>query len=206
MFSSLAAGVVLGLSAGFAPGPLLTLVIVQTLKHDFKEGIKVAAAPLMTDIPIILAALLLINKITDFKTVLGVFTIFGGLYILYLAYESMRTGPIRIADTGQRPHSLRKGLLINALNPHPYLFWVTVGAPLILKSRDEHLLAPWLFICSFFFFIVGTKIFLAFIVGKSRTFLNSRRYLYIMRFLGCLLAAFAVFLIKDALLLLNIIN
>ena len=30
-------GIVLGLSAGFAPGPLLTLVISETLQHDIKS-------------------------------------------------------------------------------------------------------------------------------------------------------------------------
>ena len=57
MTASLLTGVIFGLSAGFAPGPLLTLVITQTLKHNIKEGVKVALAPLLTDLPIILAAL-----------------------------------------------------------------------------------------------------------------------------------------------------
>ena len=52
MFSALTAGILLGLSAGFAPGPLLTLVIAQTLKHNVREGIKVALAPLISDFPI----------------------------------------------------------------------------------------------------------------------------------------------------------
>ena len=37
-------GFILGLS-GLIPGPLLTLVISETLKHGVKEGIKVAASP-----------------------------------------------------------------------------------------------------------------------------------------------------------------
>ncbi|MDY6953588.1 MAG: LysE family translocator, partial [Thermodesulfobacteriota bacterium] len=51
---TLAIGIVLGLSAGFAPGPLLALVISQTLRHNAVEGLKVALAPLVTDLPIIL--------------------------------------------------------------------------------------------------------------------------------------------------------
>ncbi|UCD33501.1 MAG: hypothetical protein JSV38_06465 [Desulfobacterales bacterium] len=54
MSSALWVGVMFGLSAGFAPGPLLTLVITQTLRHGIKEGILTASAPVLTDAPIIL--------------------------------------------------------------------------------------------------------------------------------------------------------
>ncbi|MFK5986205.1 MAG: hypothetical protein QM479_12390 [Pseudomonadota bacterium] len=50
-------GIALALSAGFAPGPLLTLVISETLQHDIKAGIKVAFAPIITDFPIMIKAL-----------------------------------------------------------------------------------------------------------------------------------------------------
>jgi len=37
-------GLALGLSAGISPGPLLTLVMTQTLKHGKGEGVKVSLA------------------------------------------------------------------------------------------------------------------------------------------------------------------
>ena len=53
MISFLTTGAILGLSAGFAPGPLLTLVVSETLRYNVKEGIKVALAPIVTDLPIV---------------------------------------------------------------------------------------------------------------------------------------------------------
>ncbi len=47
----------LGLSGGLTPGPLLTLVVSETLKYGTQAGIKVSLAPLLTDTPIILAVL-----------------------------------------------------------------------------------------------------------------------------------------------------
>ena len=52
-------GSVLGLSAGLAPGPMLALVLSQTLRYSTAEGVKASLAPLVTDPPIILACLLL---------------------------------------------------------------------------------------------------------------------------------------------------
>jgi len=53
MTNFLTIGIMLGTSAGFAPGPLLTLVISESLQHGVKSGAKVALAPIITDLPII---------------------------------------------------------------------------------------------------------------------------------------------------------
>ena len=109
MIALVSAGLVYGLSAGFSPGPLLALVISQTLKHGMREGVKVALAPLITDLPIILVSLLVLTRLTDFKTVLGVISIIGGVFVAYLAYGNFRAprlkeeaGPGRSPVIGQR--------------------------------------------------------------------------------------------------------
>jgi threonine/homoserine/homoserine lactone efflux protein len=203
--SSLAAGIVLGLSAGFAPGPLLTLVITQTLQHDIREGVKVAMAPLITDLPIILVALVVLSRLNDFDRLLGLISLVGAGYVLYLAYDSIRTGRVTLEESQDQPRSFRKGTVINALNPHPYLFWATVGAPFLLKSGKEGILAPFLFLFGFYLCLVGSKVFLAIVAGKSRAFLTKKGYIWTMRFLGCLLGGFAVLLLRDALSLLRIL-
>ena len=44
---------------GLAPGPLLALVLAQTLRHGPREGCKIALTPLVTDAPIIALSLAL---------------------------------------------------------------------------------------------------------------------------------------------------
>ena len=46
-----------GLAAGLKPGPLGVVVIQQTLSHGLPGGLKASMAPLITDGPIIIAAL-----------------------------------------------------------------------------------------------------------------------------------------------------
>ena len=60
MIAVLLTGAVLGFSAGVAPGPLLVFVISETLRFGVRSGFKVAAAPLITDPPIIVLTPLLI--------------------------------------------------------------------------------------------------------------------------------------------------
>ena len=84
MIHYLTIGAVLGLSAGFAPGPLLTLVISETLQHGIKSGLKVAIAPIITDLPIIIVTLFLISKLSNFHEILGIISLIGGCFILYM--------------------------------------------------------------------------------------------------------------------------
>jgi len=203
VISSLTAGTVLGLSAGFSPGPLLALVITQTLRHNIKEGVKVAMTPFITDMPIIIVSLFLLTRLTGLEGVLGAISLLGGLYVLYLAYEALFAGPVNLALPKGQPQSVKKGAIVNALSPHPYIFWITVGAPLVVKAQPYGIMAPLAFLGSFYAFLVGSKVVLAVAVGKSRGFLTSKGYLYAIRILAGGLAIFAFFLLKDALRLMG---
>ena len=135
----------------FRPGRLWPLVISQTLKHGIREGAKVAMAPLITDLPIILVSLLVLTRLTDFKTVLGVISIIGGIFVAYLAYGNFR--PPRPKEEAGRaaPQSLAKGVAANALSPHPYLFWLTVGGPVIVRGWSESPVGSVAFLTGFFY-------------------------------------------------------
>ena len=92
MLSTLLVGTMFGLSAGFAPGPLMTLVITQTLKHNPVEGLRVAVAPILTDIPIILISYFILIKISALGPAIGLISVAGGVYVVYLSYETIRHG------------------------------------------------------------------------------------------------------------------
>lgn len=199
-------GTVLGLSAGFAPGPLLTLLISETLQHDIKSGVKVALAPIITDLPIIILTLFVLSKLSNFHNILGVISLAGGFFILLMGYESVLTTGIEFSLREAESKSLTKGVLANALNPHPYLFWFSVGAPTMSKAMSLNISALLAFIISFYICLVGSKILLAILIGKSKSFLSGKVYIYTMRFLGLVLGVLAFVLFYDGLKLLGIIK
>lgn len=199
-------GIVLGLSAGFAPGPLLTLVISETLQHDIRSGIKVALSPIFTDLPIVILTLAVLSKLSDFHTILGIISMIGGCVILFMGYESLNLKSPESEFSETKPNSLVKGILANALSPHPYLFWFSVGGPILSRAIDLNIRAPFAFIGSFYVCLVGSKILLAVLVGRSKSFLSGTLYKYIMRLLGLALCILALLLFRDGLRLLGIIN
>lgn len=198
-------GIILGLSAGFAPGPLLTLVISETLRHDIRSGIRVAISPFFTDLPIIVLTLFVLSRLSGFNATLGVISMLGGVVILCMGYESMHPTISAPEASTIEPRSLLKGILANALSPHPYLFWFGVGGPVITRAMDQGMAAPFGFIGSFYIFLVGSKILLAILVGRSRSFLSGKWYRYTMRFLGLALCVLALLLFRDGLRLLGVL-
>ncbi|MDQ7788071.1 MAG: LysE family translocator [Thermodesulfovibrionales bacterium] len=198
-------GILFGLVAGISPGPLLALVIAETLMHSRKAGFLVALAPLVTDLPIVLVSVFLLAKFSHSHFILGGISILGALFIGYLAYESISVKTSGLNLQKVEPHSLRKGVTANFLSPHPYLFWIAVGAPTALKAYKVNLLSAFLFILGFYLFLVGSKIFVAFVIDKSRDFLKSRVYVYTIRLLGVVLLIFAVLFLKDGFTLLGLI-
>jgi len=205
MLSFLSTGALLGLSAGIAPGPLLALVVSETLAHDLKAGIKVALAPLITDLPIILMTTLLLAHLSHFNMVLGCISVFGGFFVSYLGIECIRTRAIHLEKEPAPENSIKKGILVNALSPHPYLFWFSVGGPTLIKALQSDVAGIPAYLISFYGLLVGSKIILAVLVAKSRAFLSGMLYINVMRFLGFCLCGLAGFLFTDGLKLLGII-
>lgn len=193
MIYYLTIGILLGFSAGIAPGPLLTLVITETLEHGIGAGIKVALSPLITDVPIILLAFFVVAQFTEFEWMLGIVSMLGGCFVFYLGYKSLRTvGSEDVKSQASSPKSLGKGILTNFLSPHPYLFWFTVGAPTMSSAFVVSASSPVAFLISFYALLVGAKVMLAVLVGKYRSLLRGVAYLYTMRLLGLMLCVFAI--------------
>ncbi len=198
-------GALLGLSAGFSPGPLLALVVSETISHDVKSGIQVALAPLITDVPIVAVTFFILLKLSGFHTILGIISLAGGCLVFFMGYQNIRSNGIALAAGDQRPKSLMKGVAANVLSPHPYLFWLSVGGPTMVKALNVSVAAPVAFLAGFYGMLVGAKILVALLAGRSKLLVSGKAYLYITRFLGVALCALALGLLYDGVRLLALL-
>ena len=198
-------GAFLGLAAGTSPGPLLAVTISETLQHGKWEGIKVAVSPLITDLPIILSTMFILSHLTNYGFFIGIIAFFGASYLIYSGVESLKIKPNNVELNIEKKDALKKGIIVNFGNPHPYIFWISIGGPLIFKSLNTHALVTILFILGFYSFLVGSKVAITLIVEKSKSFINSKYYFSIIRILGIAQIVFGLAFIKMGLELLNII-
>ena len=170
MWTYLGLGLSMGLSAGISPGPLMTLVVTASLRSGLAGGIRVALAPLATDLPIIAASVLLIERLPP--SALRWVGTAGGLVVIWMGVEILRSLrqavlPSNSGDQADLRQEFWRGVVVNALNPHPYLFWTTVGAPALVtgwRSSPAHALA---FLLPFYLLLVGSKVALAWLVSRQ---------------------------------------
>lgn len=193
-------GVALGFSAGVNPGPLTSLVITATLEGGLASGIRVAIAPLITDLPIILIATLLVRALPPWAEV-GLACI-GGLYLLWLGYKTIvrartATPPQPGEAKANAALEFRQGIFVNFLSPNPWIFWITVGAPILLAAWAESPAAAFAFLLGFYLLLVGGKIAIALLLSMTRHRLNLTGYRAIFYASGALLLYLGVRLFID---------
>jgi threonine/homoserine/homoserine lactone efflux protein len=164
-------GLGLGLGAGLAPGPLLALVITTSLARGFGAGVRVALSPLVTDSIMIAVSVLVVRQLPERAA--GVLGVIGGLYVVWLGIESLREESVAV-ETDDGPDPLRRGVLVNLLSPHPWLFWLTVGGSVFVSAWTELPAYAVLFVVSFFLAMIGTKVVFAAVVSTSRRVLTER--------------------------------
>ena len=133
--------------------------------------------------------LLALRPLTGQDLPLALLHLGGGLYLAWLSLESLRFSRRGVA-AGRAGNLLRRGVIANILNPNPYLFWLAVGAPTVLAAWRREPLAAVAFIAAFYLPLVGAK--LALLLNRLRHALRSRGYVVLMRGLGGLLMAYAL--------------
>jgi threonine/homoserine/homoserine lactone efflux protein len=172
----------------------MALVIAASLRSGLRGGLQVAVAPLLTDVPIVALALLVINQLPD--QVLRWIGILGGLVVAWLGVELLRSGrtaklPSSAVESSQADLELLRGILVNLTNPHPYLFWITVGAPTVLEAWGR---SPWqamAFVAGFYALLVGIKVVIAWALSRAQTVLSTRGYRASLAISGCAMLVLA---------------
>ncbi|MEU3752385.1 LysE family transporter [Streptomyces olivoreticuli] len=199
----LALGVALGFSAGISPGPLLALVLSGTLRGGLGVGLRVAAVPLITDLPVIILSVTVLSVLPGRAVSTG--GVIGGLFLAWLAASTIRESrtaeipAVReaavIRAEGRR--TLRQGVLVNLLSPHPWVFWLTTGAPLLVAAWRDSPPGAGGFLLGFYALLVGSKAALALIVARARHRIGTRGYRLLLGGSGVLLLAASALLLAE---------
>ncbi len=204
--STIIPGIVFGLSGGLSPGPLLALVISETLNHGVWSGVRVALAPLLTDLPIVAAVLLVLAQVQRAEPVLGTISLAGAGFLGFLGLSGLAFRGADLELPAPRQRSLSKGVVTNLLNPNPYLFWLTIGGPTVVQAAQRGAAHVVAFVVAFYLLLVGSKIGVAVLVARARELLRSRAYVWLNRLLGLALLGFALHFLLDGLRYLGVIS
>ncbi|HJM66440.1 MAG TPA: LysE family transporter [Candidatus Thalassarchaeaceae archaeon] len=194
IWNLVSASFIFGLVGGIKPGPLITLVITETLQHDWKAGTKVALSPLITDAPIITISAWMWSQATSMAGVESILYLAGATFLTWLSIDGLRGSSINIDDieSPREEKSLRRGVITNLLNPNPWMFWTLAGAPFMVAAWNQSPWMPLAFVIPFFTMLIGTKILIAITFHRSKEWMSDGGLLWAIRISSIALLAMAV--------------
>ena len=185
-------GLTLGWAAGISPGPLLGLVITTTIRAGLGAGLRMSAVPLLSDLPVVVVALAFAAGVPT--GLLDWLSLLGGGYLIWLGASEMRAMQSEVP-----PVSMAKAVMVNLLSPHPWLFWITVGGPILVEAWRSRPGAGVAFISLFYLMIVLTKMAVAGVVARAGRRLSPAGLHRLGLAGGAAIAVLGVILILEAL-------
>jgi threonine/homoserine/homoserine lactone efflux protein len=191
--TALLLGLGLGFGAGVAPGPTLALAVSSTLQRGFRAGLQVAMAPLVTDGPIIVVTLLVLNVLP--RTVVVAMAALGGAFVIYLGIDTLRQarkGTVSEAEGLASRRDLWRAALVNVLNPHPWIFWLAIGGPLLRSAWARAPLHAVVFMSGFYALLVGSKVAVSWAVALGKKRVSHDWYQRVLVVAGIMLVAAGV--------------
>lgn len=148
------------LSAVSIPGALQTNILSVTLRLGWQRGIVTIFSPLISDIPIAFLMIVILGSLPD--AALNLIRVGGGLFLWYLAYsayQQIRAGATFQANGDVPLESARsvlvKAVIINLLNPGPYIFWGALNGPTLVAAARESWGLALAFLLAFYGTFIG---------------------------------------------------
>lgn len=183
-FEVVSAAIVLGFAAAVSPGPLLALLISETIKYGKKEGVAVSVSPLFTDFPIFIFSYFAVyRQIYSIYQLFEILYIIGGIVLIYFGYKNIKYHYKTFNHVKTEKgivSAFVKGFIINLFNPYTYIFWFGVA----INFFSEDFFHTFIFFISFFIAFLITEFTIIIFVDKSKKFVDKNIYTAIIKFVG----------------------
>ena len=124
----------ISLSGVMAPGPM-TAVTLGKGSESPRAGALIAVGHGLVEFPLMFALFYGFGYLLDFSYVTAAIGLMGGIVLLFMAVGMLRSINSVISPSVSSLNSpMTSGVLLTIANPYFLVWWVTVGATLIMRS------------------------------------------------------------------------
>jgi len=132
--------IILTASGALAPGPLFFVTITHGAKSGAKSGILFSIAHTIVEFTLVMLLAIGLLSITNEHTIRLVVGTAGGAALIVFGVMQIR-GSLHESDETKSGHGATRnlfliGLALTGLNPYFIVWWLTIGANLILLSLE----------------------------------------------------------------------
>jgi threonine/homoserine/homoserine lactone efflux protein len=184
----------LAFGAAIQPGPLQAFLVSRVVATGWTRTLPACLAPLVSDGPIAILAILVLRRFPPAAQ--HALRASGGVLLLYLAASAFRQWrqPMSTSSQVTAPRTLLEAVVVNLLNPNPYLGWALVLGPAVVAAWSHHPAYAVGFLVAFYVTMFVTLSGFVFLAGTARC-LTPRTQRALVGVSALLLAGLAVVLL-----------
>jgi len=204
LFSFVVTVIILTASGALAPGPLFFATITHGTKHGAKSGLIFSIAHTVVEFLLIMLLALGLLTVASEPIVKMVIGLIGGIVLIAFGTIQIRNSIISNPEDLKKPkasyrHLFILGLAFTGLNPYFILWWLTVGAQLIIIALEFAALfgVLFMFVCHIwmdYVWLTGT----AYFAKKGTNIMGLKWYKPLLIVFGVILIYFGITFIISA--------
>jgi threonine/homoserine/homoserine lactone efflux protein len=202
--STLVLGFLIGLTGALAPGPTLVATVNAALAGNWTAGLKISCGHILAESVVFLLIILGLAGIAG--PYMNVIALIGGIALIVFGLMTLlgsRTATLGAMPTGTVSSPYMAGLLTSAANPYFWIWWLSVGSALVIKTLEGGLLLAAVFMIGHWCADTGWFTFVSTGVSRGKTVLPDATYHRIMAACGIFLILFGMYYLTGVALVLR---
>lgn len=168
MLAFVVQGLTLGFSACVSPGPFQAYLLSVATRVGWRRALPTAFTPLLSDGPVVTLVLVALTQLPEWW--LGGLRLAGGLLCLWLGVGALKIWRSGVpAATGPVESNLWRATAVNLFSPSPWVFWSTIGGPILLEGWRMAPALAFGFLAGFYAILIGgTAALIGLFAGAAR--------------------------------------
>ncbi len=187
----------IALSGAMMPGPLLSAVISESIKHGKRSGPLISLGHAILEVFMVLLIIFSLNQFIHNPAVLKIIALIGALILLYSGIKmllSLKELELEWnAEAAGSSGLILTGITMSLANPYWTIWWMTIGLGLILSAQK----AGWLAVIFFFFGHISADFAwytaISYMVSRGRKLISRALYRGVIGVCALLLIIFALY-------------
>lgn len=118
------------------PGPVMAVTIEKGTESPY-AGALVTLGHGVVEVPLVILLFFGYGKFTGIPVLRFLLALSGGIFLIYMALKTFKSGRIETSSTGKTAGSaFMAGVIMTIANPFFIIWWATIGSALIVRSTE----------------------------------------------------------------------
>ena len=191
---------VIGLSGAMIPGPMMSVAVTEAYKKGFWSGPLLVVGHAIPEFILAVLFALGLNTMLDNKSVVGIISVAGGLFLVWLAarifidvHHGIALDLTEKQEVGWGP--VMAGIWVSVSNPGWIVWWATIGASFIVASLEYGVIGLAFFYTGHILADFLWYSLVSFVVSRGRGRISDRFYQGVLYACALLVVVFAVYFV-----------